>query len=231
MQVWALSGFLGLPQDWDFLGWQNLVAVDWQAFSWKSLPEWGAAFNCWVKEHHQSPQVLMGYSFGGRLALHALIDQPSLWQAAIIISAHVGLVNLEERQKRQQQDQVWAKRFESENWTYLMQAWNAQDVFAQDSFSFERQEYNYQRPQLVKALTQGSLGWQADLSQQVASLPLPILWITGSKDPRYSQIAQILKFAHPNSQWKQIEQAGHRTPWAQPEIFSQLIQDFCQKVI
>jgi 2-succinyl-6-hydroxy-2,4-cyclohexadiene-1-carboxylate synthase len=227
MKIWALSGFLGLPHDWDFLGWKNLVAVDWQAFSWNSLPEWGRVFNHWVKEQSQSPKVLMGYSFGGRLALHALIDQPYLWQAAIIISAHIGLSNLEECQKRQQQDQMWAKRFESEDWISLMRAWNLQEIFSQDLISFERQEHNYQRFQLVKALIQGSLGRQADLCQQIASLPMPILWVTGSKDHRYSQIAQTLSFAHPNSQWKQIELAGHRVPWAQPQIFSQLIQSFC----
>lgn len=226
MKIWALSGFLGLPQDWDFLPWNNLVAVDWQAFVWNNLPEWGKAFNCWVQEQNQAPRVLMGYSFGGRLALHALIDQPHLWQAAIIISSHVGLATLEERQQRRQQDQMWANRFASENWTSLMRDWNAQEIFAQDSFFFERQERDYQRFQLVKALTQGSLAEQADLRQQVATLPIPILWITGSKDHQYSQIAQTLNFACPASQWKQIDLAGHRVPWVQPQVYLTVLQNF-----
>jgi 2-succinyl-6-hydroxy-2,4-cyclohexadiene-1-carboxylate synthase len=226
MKIWALSGFLGLPHDWDFLQWKHLLAVDWQVFSLNSLTTWGIEFNDWVNKHSQDPKILMGYSLGGRLALHALINQPQSWQAAIIISAHVGLGDLQERQKRQQHDQGWAKRFEDENWINLMKAWNAQEVFACDSVCFERRESDYQRHKLVQALIGGSLGGQADLRQHIASLPIPILWVTGSHDRHYCEIAQTLTFAHPHSYWKKIERAGHRVPWSQPKMFSEVVVNF-----
>jgi 2-succinyl-6-hydroxy-2,4-cyclohexadiene-1-carboxylate synthase len=227
MEIWALSGFLGLPQDWNLLQLKNLVAVDWQAFAWKDLADWGTTFNCWVHQQ-QSPhsKILMGYSLGGRLALHALINQPQLWQAAIIVSAHAGLTNPEERQKRQQHDRNWAKRFESEDWTSLMKAWEVQPIFAQDSFHFERKEVDYQRDALVKALIQGSLGNQSDLRSQIANLQIPILWVTGENDPRFCQVAQSLTFAHPHSSWQTIPQAGHRVPWVQPQAFFKLVTAF-----
>ena len=34
------------------------------------------------------PQTLIGYSMGGRLALHCLLEDNSHWKRAIIISAH-----------------------------------------------------------------------------------------------------------------------------------------------
>lgn len=226
MQIWALSGFLGLPQDWDFLQWKHLIAADWQAFTLNSLEEWGKEFNQWASKQSHRSKVLMGYSLGGRLALHALIDQPHQWQAAIIVSAHPGLIHLQEREQRLHQDQIWAKRFECEDWTSLMNAWNGQEVFARDSFRFERQEIKYQRYQLSKSLTYASLGSQIDLRPKIAILPMPILWITGNLDHRYCQIAQSLTFSHPYSRWNKIEQAGHRVPWTQPQLFSDTIMAF-----
>jgi 2-succinyl-6-hydroxy-2,4-cyclohexadiene-1-carboxylate synthase len=172
----------------------------------------------------------MGYSLGGRLALHALIDQPQLWQGAIIISAHVGLTDSKECLLRQQRDLKWAKRFENENWGSLMDAWNGQEIFATDSLSFNRQESNYQRVKLVEALTGASLGSQEDLRQHILTLPFPILWITGSQDHRYSQMAQSLAFSHPHSYWKQIAEAGHRVPWSQPQVFSETVSTFVKRL-
>jgi 2-succinyl-6-hydroxy-2,4-cyclohexadiene-1-carboxylate synthase len=226
MDICALSGFLGLPHDWDFLSWKYFVAIDWQMFSWTSLPEWGAEFNRWINRENRHPKVLMGYSFGGRLALHALIDSSYRWQAAIVISAHPGIESSQERQRRIRQDQQWAKRFQEEEWTTLMQAWNAQEVFSQDPIHFERNEHHYQRKQLVNAMISGSVGRQDNLRMQIASLSTPILWVTGSKDRRYCDLADSLTFAHPYSRSVQIEHAGHRAPWAQPQVFSKVVEDF-----
>lgn len=228
--IWAIPGFLGLPTDWDFLQWNHLKGVDWQSFSWNSLGEWAIQFNQWAKPQAKKTNILMGYSLGGRLALHALIDQPQQWQAAIIISAHAGLADPQAQKKRIEHDQKWAEQFEKDEWKSLMQAWNNQKIFTHDHFDFKREESNYQRSHLVKALSHGSLGKQMCLYKQIASLPIPILWITGSKDQLYCQLAQTLVFAHPYSQCEQIEQAGHRVPWAQPVAFSTLAHSFIQKI-
>lgn len=229
--IWAIPGFLGLPSDWNFLPWNEIIGVDLYAFSWDSLSGWAQQFNQWVDQQKKKPAILMGYSLGGRLALHALLDRPDQWQAAIIISAHSGLSDSKEREKRLQNDKKWAERFETEEWTSLMQAWNTQEVFAQDRVHFDRQEAHYQRSLLTKTLICGSLSYQGDLRQQIATLPLPILWITGRYDQHYGHIAQRLSFAHPHSQSVQIAQSGHRVPWNQPHLFSQLVEDFLKSLI
>ena len=177
----------------------------------------------------KTPRILIGYSLGGRLALHALIDRPHQWLAAIIVSAHVGLEDPQERKERKLLDQKWAERFESEVWSNLMQAWNSREVFAHDPFQFKRLERDYQRSYLANILTRGSLGEQMYLKQQIESLPMPILWVTGKNDIRYSQIAKTLTFAHPHSQWVEVEQAGHRVPWVQPQVFKKLVENFLQE--
>lgn len=231
MNMWTLAGFLGLPCDWEILKWKNLKAIDWQQFPLSSLSDWGKAFNQSLGDSKAGPNILMGYSLGGRLALHALMDQPNFWQGAIIISAHPGLTDIQDRQMRQQRDGEWAKRFQTEKWESLMHAWNRQEVFANDSFAFSRKESDYQRSKLAQALIGGSLGFQADLRKQIGSLPCPILWVTGAGDLHYCQIAQSLTFSNPQSCWKSIKGAGHRVPWSHTQEFSETVISFLQKTI
>jgi 2-succinyl-6-hydroxy-2,4-cyclohexadiene-1-carboxylate synthase len=230
--IWAIPGFMGLPSDWSFLNWSHLKGVDLYAFSWNSLTDWAKDFNQWVlREKGEQPKFLMGYSLGGRLALHALLDSPQQWKGAIIVSAHIGLDDPQQREIRDQQDRKWAERFEREEWSSLMQAWNGQEIFAQDEFYFNRQEQHYQRSQLAKILVHGSIAKHMDLSPQIATLPVPILWITGKDDQPYCRIAKRLSFAHPYSRWEEVTQAGHRIPWSKQQVFSKLVQAFLQHVV
>lgn len=229
--IWAIPGFLGLPSDWEALQLPSLKGINPFVFPWESLSEWGKNFNQWIRTQTTQTACLMGYSLGGRLALHALLDHPSQWQAAIIVSAHPGLSDPHERVMRRQRDQIWAERFKYEEWNVLMQAWNAQEIFAQDTSDFQRRESNYRRDQLAHALMCGSLGQQADLRSQIENLPLPLLWVTGALDVCYSQMAQALKFAHPLSRWIQVPEAGHRVPWMAPQKLRQIVCSFQNLII
>lgn len=231
--IWAIPGFLGLQSDWDFLAWKSLIAVDLYAFSWCTLSEWAEQFNRLLedgRDHRSEPAILMGYSLGGRLALHALLDKPAQWKAAVIISAHPGLGDPDERKEREKRDQDWAQRFKQEEWDSLIRAWNAQPIFAGDSFSFDRHECCYERSLLAQTLNNGSLATQRDLREEIASLPMPILWITGGQDRCCSELASSLTFAHPFSRWVSVQGAGHRIPWEQPVVFNQLIQKFLETI-
>ena len=229
--VWAIPGFLGLPNDWNILKLKQLKGINLHDFSWASLSEWGEHFNRWVLEQNQTFNVLMGYSLGGRLALHALIDRPNQWKAAIIISAHTGQLSDKERGKRLLEDQKWALRFQNEEWHSLMQAWNGQEIFKQDSFQFSREESYYDRSQLAAILKQGTLAKQQELYQQIAELAIPILWMTGERDDRYNQLAETLSFAHPLSRWEKVPNAGHRVPWSQPVHVRKQIELFLNGIL
>ncbi len=231
--MWALPGFLGLPSDWDVLGWKNVYGVELNAFPWVSLSDWPLFFHSWLdsqKEEKEEKEILMGYSLGGRLALHSLLHSPQRWKAAIFISTHPGLIDSRARQERQKEDEEWARRFETQEWASLMQDWNRRAVFAKDSFCFDRREENYDRRWLAHLLRDASLAKQPDFRSQIAALPLPLLWVTGADDWQYGQLAASLIFAHPHSRRVQIEQAGHRVPWEQPEQFSNEVSTFLKSL-
>src|SRR5438270_3221228 len=98
--VFALHGFLGLARDWSSLKIEGRIeggethAVD----LFRTLsPATGASFEDWAGEFNRlargvdGRRVLLGYSLGGRLALHALLDEPGQWDAAVMVSTHPGL--------------------------------------------------------------------------------------------------------------------------------------------
>ena len=86
----ALAGFLGAPQDWHPF---NLNGVRIGQFPATNFDEWASAFNAYIENKKFANPILMGYSLGGRLGLHGLIQAPSLWKGGIIISAHPGLAS------------------------------------------------------------------------------------------------------------------------------------------
>jgi 2-succinyl-6-hydroxy-2,4-cyclohexadiene-1-carboxylate synthase len=225
MNIHALHGFLGHPRDWPSL--ESLHAhrlLD--DFPILPFAAWANAFNQTIQTHHN---IFLGYSLGGRLGLHAILDQPNLWKGAIFISTHPGLKTAEERAIRIQADNQWAARFETEPWDQLMQAWNAQEVFKHD-LPLYRNEAEYDRSFLSKALKIWSLGTQTDLRPKIASLDIPILWMVGEKDPKFLSLGRELSFKHPLSKLCIVPETGHRLQFAQQEKFILNVTQFIQQI-
>lgn len=223
-EIIALHGFLGKATDWDGLG------LDLEGFALEKIPldslwSWATHFNAYVKERYSQP-ILLGYSLGGRLALHALIQDPQLWQAGIIISAHPGLESDLDKEKRCKGDEEWAARFRTEEWGSLMASWNSQAVFVHGSFHFERKEKDYNRNELVNQLLNGSLSKQENLRPALKQLQIPLLWIVGERDATYCNLGRTLEFSHPDSRFHIVPAAGHRNPWEQPSRFKKAVQEF-----
>lgn len=227
----ALHGFLGRSSDWcgfspDSLGVSEIHAPDIQVHEKSdSLYQWAKTFNLKTATH-----ILMGYSLGGRLALHALLSQPHSWDAAIIISAHPGLISAEEKAIRLAKDLAWADRFEKESWHEVIASWESQDVFVKSSYRFDRKELDYDRDQLVRMLRYWSLGCQDHLTPLLQKLPIPILWIAGANDPTYRDRAAALQLAHPLSRVWIAPNASHRVPWEQQAAFQGQVSSFISTV-
>ena len=225
--TYTLHGFLGLQTDWsqhDLL--TAAVPVDLTSISSprNGLKAWGAAFNQFVDK--EGKRVVIGYSLGGRLALHAIAENPTLWDAAVIISAHPGLKTQQEKEDRLNHDRQWASRFLTEEWDLLIQAWNNQAVFAGDNIKLLRRESDYDRLHLAVTLVGWSLGKQEDLTEKIANAPFPILWMAGSRDKIYSTVAKNLTFSHPRSKVCIVPKSGHRVPWENPKFFQKEVSKF-----
>lgn len=230
MNLYALHGFLGTPRDWealreDFSIPLHSVSLSHVAPPAAGLNAWARAFNRQVSQIQTTQNVLLGYSLGGRLALHALIAQPTLWSGAIIVSANTGIVDLEERHKRMLEDRIWAQRFMDEPWDALMSAWNKQDVFKGRGM-LERKESDFSRRNLAGMLEGWSLGCQEDLRPFLLQQKIPILWVVGQDDHSYVSIANAMARGNEKFQVCVAPHAAHRVPWEVPNLFTDAVNHF-----
>jgi 2-succinyl-6-hydroxy-2,4-cyclohexadiene-1-carboxylate synthase len=198
--IWCLHGFLGKPSDWDVLPFPHR-AVD--LFGGERL----------VPDPTDS---IIGYSMGGRLALEILAARRV--RRAVIVSAGLNQPDPE----RLTRDQAWAVRFETEPWTQLMNAWNAQPVFA--SHVVPRRESDYDRQALARALRE----WSPAVlpPPPLETIDTPLLWIAGEQDARYVEVARQAVARLPDAQLWICPGAGHRVPWEQPEAFIERLREF-----
>ncbi len=175
-----------------------------------------------------SHRALLGYSMGGRLALHALLEKDHPWQAAVIISAHPGLKNIEERRERSLADAEWAKQALLGNWQTFLEAWNAQPILGtvQPRDPQASNQLALHRREISRSFVDWSLGMQASLWSRLTEISVPVLWIAGENDLKFRNLAQLAVSAMPRAQLLIAPEAGHRIPWEQPAWLAEQVADF-----
>lgn len=222
MQIVALHGFLGTPKDWEPCNIPNLLAIDLHHPNFpspsKGFHAWASAFNEYIHSLPKIPRILMGYSMGGRLALHAFIQDSSLWNSAIFLSTHPGLKSSEEKKLRFANDEKWAKRFQTEPWEPLMQDWNSQPVF-KNSVLPHRPESAFDRQKLSEDFTGWSVAHQEDLAPAIQKISKPFIWAVGEHDTKFINVSP--------SKPHIVANCGHRIPYDRPESINRLIKEIC----
>lgn len=227
--LWCLHGFLGDGSDWDRFDFGPPDVKKPSLFSARpeslTLTQWGKRFANEVASVDARPSVL-GYSLGGRLALHALIARPEIWKRAVIIAAHLGLANDRDRQLRREADERWAERFLTEDWTAVVNDWGRQAIFGGMKNPIERREDRFDRAALAQALRLWSLGRQEELTKQLASVDLPVLWVVGEKDKKFvEQGKNAVKHLKEGELWI-VKGCSHRVPWEAPDQFTKRVREF-----
>lgn len=232
--LWCLHGFLGSGKDWEplapflsprrdlVLHSPDLLASPAEI---RRFQYWARKFNREAASLEGTP-ILLGYSMGGRLALHALLQPSSPWKGAVIVSAHPGLRFPEERRARLVRDEKWARRFEKDPWEDLLSDWNAQPVFRGKDIIPPRAEEDFSRKALAKALRTWSLGKQEPLMERFGEIQVPVLWIAGEEDAKYAEIGRRAARLLPRGIFEALPGAGHRAPWDAPEAFHGAVHKF-----
>ena len=171
--------------------------------------------------------ILLGYSLGGRLVLHACLSRPDLWKSAIVVGADPGLESEEDQKLQLDRDRKWAERLKREPLEKLVNEWDAQSVFC----GFENQaprnlgEMNPDR--LSHQFEVFSKGIQRNLVPKLAELKRPpVLFVSGEKDQKYQDIGEKLAKSSSAINTQVVADAGHRVPWESPESFVQVLIDF-----
>ncbi|MFU8894492.1 MAG: alpha/beta fold hydrolase [Luteolibacter sp.] len=240
VECWCLHGAVGLASDWRETGAQLAAhgvgsrAVDmWRFLDCCPMPldAFGTALCAEAagEVFRGSGRVLVGYSMGGRLALHALLADPQPWQAAVIVSAHPGLEDAGERAARRAVDADWASRALAGDWASFLTDWNAQPVLADAAMGGDQaraSRLRQRRREIARSFVDWSLGAQQPLWERLAEIRIPVLWVTGALDQKFSRLASRAVARMPDASHLVIDGAGHRVPWQNPSGFCEALANF-----
>ena len=172
----------------------EMITEDLCAKQFQSFDDWTEDFCGRVEvQANGEKSILLGYSLGGRLALHACLSRPDLWKSAIVVGADPGLESEEEKKLQLHRDRNWAERLKREPLEKLVDEWDAQSVFC----GFENQaprNLGEMDPQKISQHFQVfSKGLQQNLLPQLIELKCPpILFLSGEKDQKYQKIGEEL---------------------------------------
>lgn len=233
--IWCLHGAVGMASDWKAFSREmaetghEVRAVDlWRFLECRglSLEEFGEALNREVEAVDSDP-VVVGYSMGGRLALHALLARSSSWQAAVIVSAHPGLAEEKERVMRMAADAEWAAAALTGDWGTFLERWEDQPVLSGGGKGLEdRKQLVGRRESVARSFMEWSLGKQRDLREELRRIEVPVLWVTGEEDGKFTDLAAETVAHLSDGRHRPVRDAGHRAPWEQPACFSGLVREF-----
>lgn len=239
IECWCLHGAVGMPADWRGLakifataGIGSRAVEAWRFLEAGPLPiaEFGHALNEDARNEvfRGNGRGLLGYSMGGRLALHALLEKAHPWQAAVIVSAHPGLENAADQAARRATDAAWATRALAGNWQEFLTAWNAQPLLG-GTLPRDPQAATamiMRRREIARSFVDWSLGAQPPLWDRLGEISVPLLWVVGENDAKFRALAERAVPLIPNARLAIAPTAGHRVPWDASAWFADTVSGF-----
>ena len=174
--------------------------------------------------------VLVGYSMGGRLALHAGVADPERYAALVTVGASGGIEDPQARAARRAADDGLADWMEGSSIEEVVRRWEALPVFAgqpEELVAAQRDDRLTHEPaRLAALLRSGGQGALEPVWDAVPSLPMPLLALAGARDIPYAAAAERLAALAPKGRGHAVSAAGHAAHLEQPAEVAGQIEGF-----
>ena len=167
--------------------------------------------------------ILIGYSMGARIALHAALQPSSKIAGLILIGAHPGIEDEEERKERRTNDAELAKRIEEIGTAAFLDEWLEQPMFHQVRHLDHTDRMRNSADGLAYALRSLGTGNQRVLDAELARIQIPVLVIAGDLDLKFTKLAERFRPRIKNVTIAAIPNASHACHLEQPEPTREVI--------
>lgn len=180
----------------------------------------------------EGPAAWVGYSMGGRLALHVAAAHPAVVGRLVLVSSTPGILGPVEREARRESDEALAQRLERDGVDEFVRWWLSQPMFATlaPERSGAEQRVANTAAGLSSSLRLAGTGSQEPLWDALAGVRrrrLPVLIVAGQLDAKYVAIAQAMAEAiGPSASVLVVEGAGHACHLERPEVVGPAIRAF-----
>ena len=177
--------------------------------------------------------VYVGYSMGGRLALHLALVKPDLVRALVLIGATAGIEDDDERDTRRIADERLADELERDGVDAFLTRWLAQPLFAslpRDAAAIDDRRRNTAAG-LASSLRLAGTGRQQPLWDVLPALAMPVLVVAGDRDAKYVALGHRLAMGiGENARFAAVQDAGHAAHLEQPARFVAILREWLAEI-
>lgn len=170
---------------------------------------------------------LVGYSMGGRLALHAALAMPERVTRLVLISTSAGIADDGERAARRAADDALAEEIQRGSISSFIERWRAVELFARDPDwvhdEVAADERRCTPAQLAACLRGLGAGAMAPMWDRLGELRMPVAVLAGELDLAYARIGRRLAALIENSTFSALPGVGHRVALVAPEAVAAAI--------
>ena len=172
-----------------------------------------------------APATWLGYSMGGRYALHVALRHPASVRRLVLVSATAGIEDPEERAQRRHSDEALAARLETEGLEPFLRWWLSQPLFATLPTEAADLEGRLEGTSagLAASLRLAGTGSQEPLWAALPGLGMPVLVVAGALDSKYVALAERMAATIPGADLAVIADAGHACHMERPEDFLRVV--------
>jgi len=171
--------------------------------------------------------TLVGYSMGGRVALHAALVLPDRVDRLVLIGASPGIADPAERALRRVDDERLADEIESSTIDEFARRWAKTPVLAGQPpdvlAAVHADRLGNQPAGLARALRGLGTGALPSLWHRLPDVRMPIALVVGERDEKFRAIAARMASTLPEADVAVVPGAGHAVHLEAPVAVAQLI--------
>lgn len=174
--------------------------------------------------------AVVGYSMGGRLALHAALRDPDRFGALVLVGVTAGIEDERERADRRASDESLAEWMERRSIEEVVARWEANPVFATQSADLRARQragrLSHDPVELARLLRSAGQGASPPVWDRLATISCPVLLTAGEQDRRYASAARRMATRLPDARVRLVRDAGHAPQLEAPAEFTALLREF-----
>ncbi|MGA9875403.1 MAG: alpha/beta fold hydrolase [Solirubrobacteraceae bacterium] len=170
--------------------------------------------------------VLVGYSMGGRIALHVAVTAPERVIRLVLVSSTAGIDDASERALRSAEDHRLAQEIEHGPIEQFVSRWRAQPMFAEDPPAVDvlaRADQSRNSPAGVAAALRGvGTGEMTPLWDRLETFAMPVTVLVGQRDQKFVTLGGRMASLFPDTNLL-VAPGGHCLPLESPDAVADAI--------
>ncbi|MEY2401640.1 MAG: 2-succinyl-6-hydroxy-2,4-cyclohexadiene-carboxylate synthase [Ilumatobacteraceae bacterium] len=176
--------------------------------------------------------VYIGYSLGGRLAMHAALMYPHLVRGLAVIGASPGIADESERAVRRADDNKLADHIVDVGVDAFLDEWLAQPLFAGMEIDDEQRADRLRNTAegLASSLRHAGAGAQGSLWPRLREMNMPVLTIAGELDLKFAAIGRQIAASVPEGRSVEVPGVGHAAHLQDPEHVMGLLTTWLDEI-